>query len=176
METLLIDGYNVLGYLGQMGHSSQSGHTQLADDRDALIHRLDDYAGYIGCVCIVVFDGHHARHNRGDQQQVGGITVVYTKTDVSADVYIEKLAAFLVKQGKDVRVVSGDAVEQALIFSFGAYRMPVRELLYEMDRAIERHQKHRKSGNPQRLHAHVDAKTYAALEEIRLGENANDAG
>ena len=171
-ETLLVDGYNVLGYLGQM---NDGGATALADHRDVLIHRLDDYCGYTGCECVLVFDGHHARKNPGMQLQIGGSTVVYTKSNLSADRYIEKLTGLLIKQGKVVRVASGDALEQSLVFSLGALRMPVRELLEDMQSIVEESKRYRHSGDRNRMERQMDAAAYAHLENIRQGKEGDDA-
>ena len=50
-KLLLVDGYNVLGAWPELSKGKP-----LADARDALIHRLHDYAGYSGQKVILVFD------------------------------------------------------------------------------------------------------------------------
>ncbi|MGN0971873.1 MAG: NYN domain-containing protein, partial [Aristaeellaceae bacterium] len=52
---LIVDGYNVLNAWQGAGMRGRTGE-DIAEARDRLIARLEDYAGYSGQRIIVVFD------------------------------------------------------------------------------------------------------------------------
>ena len=66
----------------------------MADAREALLHRLSNYAKYEGMEVIVVFD---AQLVPGIQQNYKKyqLDVVFTKEDETADSYIERIAGQL---------------------------------------------------------------------------------
>ena len=90
-----------------------------------------NYQGFRRCEVIVVFDAYKVKGNRGEVEQVGGITVVYTKEAETADMYIEKATRTLGKKHR-VRVATSDRLEQLIILGGGARRMSADELLSEV--------------------------------------------
>ena len=164
-EIWLIDGYNVLGamYDGQ-------GIDSLADARDALADTLADFAGTMGIRCLLVFDAHKVKGGMGSQDDVCGLTVIYTKAEETADSCIERMCAQYVAQGNVVRICTNDAMIQHVVLGLGGLRMSVRELLMHIQQAIrERNQRPSESGN-QRLFKTLDARILAKLERLRIVE------
>ena len=82
---LLVDGYNVLGAWPELSKGKP-----LADARDALIHRLHDYAGYSGQRVILVFDAWQSDRMQRSIEERGPLTVVFTQKGETADHYIER--------------------------------------------------------------------------------------
>ena len=68
-------------------------------------------------------------------EQVGGISVIYTKEAETADMYIEKASHELAKEHR-VRVATSDGAEQVIILGNGAYRVSAAEF-YEEVKAVE---------------------------------------
>ncbi len=129
---LIVDGYNLLG-----AWSKQAQDFNLEDAREALVHKLHDYAGYSGEEIIVVFDAWQSDRLQRTVDQRGLLTVVFTKSGETADHYIERLcdeAARDVYLGKlELRVATSDAVEQTVVLGRGAVRISAREMRYEME-------------------------------------------
>lgn len=128
----MVDGYNVLGAWPQLTQGKS-----LDEARDALIHRLHDYAGYSGQKIVVVFDAWQSDRKMRTVENQGLLTVVFTQRAETADHYIERLcdeAAAKVDAGRlELRVATSDGVEQTVVMGRGAVRLSSRELMYEMN-------------------------------------------
>ena len=167
---LVVDGYNVLGAWPELSKGRP-----LADARDALIHRLHDYAGYSGQQVILVFDAWMSDRDRRTEEQLGGVTVVYTQKGEIADRYIERLcdslAGDIELRRVEVRVASSDALEQTIVLGRGAVRMSARELMFEMaqlrEAGIRRAEKPASRLNP--IADHLPQEIRDRLEEMRKG-------
>lgn len=129
-EYLLVDGYNIIFAWEKLAVAAKE-NLDLA--RSELIRILCNYRGFRRCELIVVFDAYKVRGNRGEVEEVGGITVVYTKEAETADMYIEKATRTLGKKHR-VRVATSDRLEQLIILGAGAVRMSANELLAEVER------------------------------------------
>lgn len=131
---LLVDGYNVLGAWPELSKGKP-----LTDARDALIHRLHDYAGYSGQRVILVFDAWQSDRMQRSIEERGPLTVVFTQKGETADHYIERRCdeyARAVELGRlEIRVATSDNTEQTVVFGRGAIRISSRELIYEMRQA-----------------------------------------
>lgn len=127
-EYLLVDGYNIIFAWEKL---SKMAKESLDLARNELIHIMCNYQGFRRCEVIVVFDAYKVKGNRGEVEQVGGITVVYTKEAETADMYIEKATRTLGKKHR-VRVATSDRLEQLIILGGGARRMSADELLSEV--------------------------------------------
>ncbi len=121
---LLIDGYNIIFAWENLKEIAKD---SLEAARNALIERISVYKIFKNCEIIIVFDAYKVKGNRGEIEQDKGITIVYTKESQTADAYIEKAAKELTKN-YNVTVATSDGVEQLIIFSSGAYRMPASHL------------------------------------------------
>lgn len=130
-RVLIVDGYNVLNARRHI-----EGATALADARDALIHQLQDYAGFSGQKIVLVFDAWQGDRKSRSEEQHGSVRVVFTQKGETADRYIERLcdeyADRIHYRQTEVRVATSDALEQTIVLGRGAVRMSSRELLMEM--------------------------------------------
>lgn len=132
-EYLLVDGYNIIFAWEKLNKTARE---SLDLARSELVNIMCNYQGFRRCEVIVVFDAYKVKGNRGEIEQVGGITVVYTKEAETADMYIEKATRTLGKKHR-VRVATSDRLEQLIILGAGARRMSASELLSEVE-ATER--------------------------------------
>ena len=99
----------------------------LSHARDRLIDRIFNYQGYTGEKVILVFDGYKVRDNPGSSLTRGNMSVVYTRTDQTADSYIEEMSCKL--RGKyRITVASSDGLVQNAVFAHAALRMSAREM------------------------------------------------
>ena len=116
-QLLIVDGYNMIGSWPELVLLKKQ--EKMADAREALLHRLSNYAKYEGIEVIVVFD---AQLVPGIQQNYKKyqLEVVFTKEDETADSYIERIT--------QVTVATSDLAEQWMIFSQGALRTSAYEL------------------------------------------------
>lgn len=133
---LIVDGYNVLSAWQGTAMRGRSGE-EIAEARDKLISKLEDYAGYSGQKVIVVFDAYRSDRQIRTVDRSGALEVVFTQHAETADHYIERLCdeyAHEVEMDRlEIRVATSDGLEQTVIFGRGAVRMSSRELLYEME-------------------------------------------
>lgn len=132
---MIVDGYNVMNaWKGAM--KGKDGEA-IADARDKLIARLEDYAGYSGQKIIVVFDAWQSDRKKRTVENTGALEVVFTQHGETADHYIERLCDEYARDVEldrlEIRVATSDGVEQTVVLGRGAMRMSARELLYEME-------------------------------------------
>ena len=118
-EYILVDGYNIIFAWDDLKKLAEK-DIDLA--RNTLITRLVNYKAVKGCNLAVVFDAYKVEGNRGDIEQINGISVVYTKEAETADSYIEKASHTLESQ-YFVRVATSDNLEQMIILGAGALRV-----------------------------------------------------
>lgn len=124
-EILLIDGYNIINSWPEL--KKTAGYS-LDDARKQLLDILQDYQGYRGIRIIVVFDAHLIKGGREKTEFAGGVEVVYTGENETADHYIERWTDGI-KKNMQVTVATSDALQQTIVLSRGAVRMSARELL-----------------------------------------------
>lgn len=128
-QHLIVDGYNIIFALSR--------YKELANDnmdgaKGKLLDDLYNYKGYKRCKVTVVFDAYKNKEHPESVEDYHGITVVHTKTDMTADTYIEQMAHNL--GGKEyLTVASNDNLEQITVLSQGAMRMSARQLEEEMN-------------------------------------------
>ncbi|MBR0139077.1 MAG: TetM/TetW/TetO/TetS family tetracycline resistance ribosomal protection protein [Firmicutes bacterium] len=129
----IVDGYNVIYAWDELKKLAEDG---LASARAGLIDVLVNYQAYTGCELILVFDAYKQKDNPGRKEDIGGIHVVYTMEDESADIRIEKLIHEM-NRNYSVCVVSSDGLIQLCALRLGVRRMSSRELLHETRLARE---------------------------------------
>ena len=170
---LVVDGYNVLGAWPELSKGQP-----LADARDALIHRLHDYAGYSGQRIVLVFDAWQSDRQERSTETRGPLTIVFTQKGETADHYIERLCDEHERQVElgrlELRVATSDGTEQTIVFGRGAVRISSRELIYEMRQAKQSgaqfaHPLSRSSSRSTILES-VPDEVRAQLEKLRRGE------
>ena len=128
-EYLIIDGYNLIFAWDKLKRLAEH---ELGHARDTLIRIMCNYRGFKKCNLILVFDAYKRRDNEGAIEQIGGITVVYTKERQTADAYIER-STYSLTDKHDVRVVTSDYDEQLIVLGHGAARVPTREFIDEVE-------------------------------------------
>jgi small GTP-binding protein len=121
---LIVDGYNMIYAWDEL---KEIARTSLSAARERLIDLVVNFQGYKGWSLIIVFDGWKRNDNSGSTTRNGSSTIVYTRTGMSADSYIEKRTAEL--KGKfDCIVATSDSLIQNSILGSNARRMSAREL------------------------------------------------
>ena len=128
-EYLLIDGYNIIFAWPELTELAKA---SLEAARDALIDRVAGYRVMKKLEIILVFDAYKVKGNKGEVENINGVTVVYTKEAETADAYIERVTHELGKRHR-VRVATSDNLEQLIILGNGALRISAREFLAEIE-------------------------------------------
>lgn len=128
-EYLLVDGYNIIFAWEKLKKLAEE---SLDLARSELINILCNYQGFRRCELIVVFDAYKVKGNKGEVEQIGGISAVYTKEAETADMYIEKATRRLGGKHR-VRVATSDRLEQLIILGSGAHRISASEFLREVE-------------------------------------------
>src|SRR5260370_7366537 len=89
MESLIVDGYNVIHAWPSLKRLLG---VSLEAARDKLVERLSVYALVTGAEVTVVFDAHRAASRTNSEQMVEGVRVIFARKGHSADQVIERLA------------------------------------------------------------------------------------
>lgn len=125
---MVIDGYNCL-YAWESMKQYKDDAVSIA--REKLIDVIFAYQAYYKAPIQLVFDGYRRKDNSGSSMKRGELEVIYTRTDMTADAWIEKRVYEL--NGKvDLTVVTSDALIQNSVLAGGARRMSSRELENEI--------------------------------------------
>ena len=127
----MIDGYNVIF---SWEHLKKLAEDNIDAARATLTNVLCNYQGYRKCTLILVFDAYKVKGQREEVEQVGGISIVYTKEAETADMYIEKVTHQIARHHR-VRVVTSDRLEQIIILGNGALRISSNAFLEEVRQA-----------------------------------------
>lgn len=169
---LIVDGYNVINVRKPVRES-----LVLEDARRRLTDRLHDYAGWSGQQIIVVYDAWLSDRTQRSIENRGPLQVVFTMKGETADCYIERLCDELEDdismRRVEVRVATSDLIEQTIAFGRGAGRISSRELLMEMDMAVE-NRGERMGSTGSRANTVADRlppNIREQLERMRRGEN-----
>lgn len=124
-EHYIIDGYNVINSWPELVALRDN----LSYARDRLINIMAEYGAFEHYDITIVFDALFVDGNESHYEINENLVVVYTEEGETADSYIEKFAYQLVREGKEVYVVTSDGIEQSVILGAGAYRIPSKEML-----------------------------------------------
>ena len=127
-EFLVLDGYNVIFAMSSLRKLAEG---DIGDAREALIRAVCNLAAMKKCRALIVFDAYRRKDGVGSEEQIGPVTVVYTKERQTADAFIEKTTYHMADHYR-VRVVSSDKDEQFVILGHGALRVSVREFEKEL--------------------------------------------
>jgi predicted RNA-binding protein with PIN domain len=137
-ELIIIDGYNLIFAWDELRRLSER---EIGLARDALIRLMCSHTAFKRCKCIIVFDAYRRKENSGTEEEVGSVTVVYTKEGQTADAYIEALADEI-GRNYNLRVATSDALVQLSSLRSGVLRMSARELREEVETAKKEMQQH----------------------------------
>ena len=127
MEYLFVDGYNIINAWSDIFDKN----SPLEDNRKALCDILSDYQGYTGFRIVVVFDAHLVPEGIGSLMQYDKIKVVFTKSNQTADNFIERYVTEA-RYNNIITVVTNDYMEQKTVLHKGALRMTASELQREI--------------------------------------------
>ena len=124
---LIIDGYNLLGFLGKL-----AGRMETA--RDSLLQSLGAYRHRKGHAITVVFDGWQQGQPSEGREHRGGIEVIYSKRGERADQVIQRLAR---EYGPGCAVVSSDHEIINAVRAHGAFVMRAQEFAAKLGPAAQ---------------------------------------
>ena len=127
-EYIIIDGYNFIFAIDSLRRAAES---DLARARDVLTRLMCDYAAFRKCRVIIAFDAYKRRGGEGSVEEIGPVTVVYTRECQTADSYIER-TTYQIADSHSVRVVTSDYQEQLVILGSGGLRVSAREFYQEI--------------------------------------------
>ena len=127
-DYIIIDGYNFLFAVDDLRKIAEK---DLALARDVLTRMMCDYSAFRRCRVIIAFDAYKRRGGEGSVEDVGRVTVVYTKEQQTADAYIER-TTYEISDKHSVRVVTSDYQEQLVILGSGGLRVSAREFYLEI--------------------------------------------
>lgn len=130
-DYVIVDGYNLIFAWERLNNLAKR---ELSHARDTLVSILSNFAGFTKANIILVFDAYKRAENRGSVEEIGGITVVYTKERQTADAYIEK-TTYALGEKNSVRVVTSDYDEQLVVLGAGGIRVTPKEFIKEVEKA-----------------------------------------
>lgn len=124
-KIMLIDGYNLIGANKRLVEEQK---LSLEHARQELLSVLSEYQAVSKYNVVCVFDAYEVK-SKETVYDYHGVEVVYTKEKETADEYIEKFVyKYYHPHLTEITVVTSDLPEQNAIFSYGAYRIPSREM------------------------------------------------
>ncbi len=130
-EYLIVDGYNIIFAWKDLNELSR---VNIDSARDKLLDILSNYQGYKSCPvlrwCLMPIS---VRNIRVPKSKYHNLDVVYTKTDETADAFIERTVHEIGHKYR-VTVATNDGLEQLTVMSQGALRMSADNLREEIER------------------------------------------
>lgn len=163
---LIVDGYNIINSWPELKNSLGE---NLEDSRVKLIEYLENYRAYKGIRVILVFDAHMLKGSTEKHERYGGVEVVFTKENETADAYIERLVNE-VGRLYDILVATSDWLEQQVVLGRGAARISARELHSEVIRSRkvmkDRYQL-RRSTEKHTIENSIGSDIFAKLDKMR---------
>ncbi|KPU42650.1 YacP-like NYN domain protein [Oxobacter pfennigii] len=163
---LIVDGYNMINSWPEL---KTIGEDNLEDARVKLTELLENYRAYKGIKVVVVFDAHMVKGSMEKREFHGGLEVVYTKENETADAFIEKVVDEIGRK-HNVLVATSDWLEQQIVLGRGAARISARELREEMLRAqkiMRDKYKIKPSAEKQSIENRIQGEVLEKLEKIR---------
>lgn len=172
---LIVDGFNVLRSGSRYKNISLNmpdyDHDWFNRAREMLINDVVHYAGR-EYRATIVFDGGGNVESTGEEQRVGGVSVVFSPAGSSADKVIEKLAHEGRDNGYEVLVVTSDASIQDTVFGLGVDRMSAEGFSIEVDRYYHDAvlDEKPKIAEKRTIAGRIDSETLAKLKALRDGQ------
>ena len=131
-DYVIIDGYNFIFAIDDLRKIAEA---DFARCRDVLARMMCDYAAFRKCKVIIFFDAYKRRGGEGSVEEIGPVTVVYTRESQTADSYIER-TTYEIAGEHTVRVVTSDLQEQLIVLGSGGLRVSAREFYAELTDTI----------------------------------------
>ena len=170
MQTLIVDGYNVVHAWPELKRILQS--RGLEDARDRLVHVLSEYAAHTGIKVTVVFDSRERTESAEPPEVVDGVTVRFGTRTASADHVIERLASARSRRGdaRQVTVATGDRLQRALVGAMGVATISAEALADEVAHATaaasDARRRHEGPSRIRRVEEHLSPETRRRLDAI----------
>lgn len=136
-DYIIVDGYNIINTWGML---ENSGRAAFEHARDRLVDIMHNYQGFTGYNITIVFDAYRTDSKKRTVEQNKNITVIYTKKNESADVYIERFVNDTLEDApKKTRiwVATSDHLQQTIASSRGALIMSAMELKADIERTVK---------------------------------------
>ena len=172
----ILDGYNIIRSGNRYKKDSANDYTQdffnLA--REKLINDVQNFVDR-NSQAIIVFDGGNNPVSDGTPEKIGGVRVIFSPANTTADKVIEKLARQARNRNQETIVISSDAAIQDTVFGGGIDRMSANNFSWEVDfdhqeRLLDaKVQVNTKNTLAQR----IDATTLAKLQALRDGNSSS---
>ena len=102
---IIIDGYNLIFTVPELERHVKANNIEPV--RDHVISLLSKYKQKKRCDVILVFDGNYTEAALPKKQTYAGVTVIYSKSGISADTEIKNISS-LCQNPKDVAIVTYD--------------------------------------------------------------------
>ncbi len=128
-DYLIIDGYN---FIFATEYLRKIAEADFARGRDTLIRMMCDYSAFHRIKTVIVFDAYKRHGGEGSVEEIGRVTVVYTKESQTADAFIER-TTYDIANDHTVRVVTGDLQEQLIVLGSGGLRVSTSEFWNELE-------------------------------------------
>lgn len=170
MQTLIVDGYNVVHAWPELKRILRT--RGLEDARDRLVHVLGEYAAHTGVTVTVVFDSKERTDSGEPPAVIDGVTVRFGSRTASADHVIERLAQARSRRGdaRDVTVATGDRLQRALVGAMGVATISAEALADEVAHATaDASAARRRTEGPsrvRRVEEHLSPETREKLDTI----------
>ncbi|MEG0377022.1 MAG: NYN domain-containing protein [Eubacterium sp.] len=167
---LIVDGYNVIHIWAEEKGIKD---IRLEEARENLIEKLNSYSGFMGYETVLVFDAYSQENLKKREEIRGGIKVVFTEKNKTADAYIEKLVFSLPKL-YTVKVVTSDYTIQRMVLASGGERIPSKEFLGELKNTGRKEQhyfQNKKKNDRNKLEDYMDDNVLAVMKELRKGNS-----
>lgn len=164
-EYLFIDGYNIINDWDELRKLMD---INIEAARQGLVDILVEYQSYKGIKVILVFDAYKVKGSNQKTEKRGGLEIIYTKENETADTYIERVLDEIGRYRK-VTVATSDGLLQQLIMSRGGLRMSAREfhhLVLDTKKEIDR-KRYKISQQDVKYGGVLDSETLKKLDDLR---------
>lgn len=168
-EYLFVDGYNVINDWDELRELME---INIEAARQGLVDILVEYQSYMGIKVILVFDAYKVKGANQKTEKRGGLEIIYTKENETADTYIERVLDEIGRYRK-VTVATSDGLLQQLIMSRGGLRMSAREFYHavlDTKREIDR-KRDKISQQDVKYRGTLDSETLKKLKDLRNSKN-----
>lgn len=146
-QLYFIDGYNLMYSIEEI---KQIAKTDLLSARNKVIDIVCDFQGYVSKQCVLVFDAYRNDVSIPVVNKEYNISIVYTKMNQTADMYIEQKVQEL-SQDYKIFVVTSDGLEQLKVFSSNALRISCKEFIHRYENLQKKYKNNNKRNKNQPL-------------------------
>jgi uncharacterized protein len=171
METVIVDGYNIIHAWAELKAELTRGPLEAA--RRRLIALLSEYAAVRRVHVTVVFDGPRTATSP-EAEVIDGISVHFSGRTGSADHLIERLVYDATRDGSTVTVATTDRLQRDMVRAMGgvtldalSFELEVRAALVETSQGVVRLRE--VADLARRVENQIPREVAAQLDAIRRG-------